>query len=258
MANTKITELSPATSADSADLIEMVDVSDTAFGASGTNKKITKDVFLGTVLTGTTASFTTAKDTKLTGLQKSVVRINPAENSGLYLRLIPSKITAGASGTQAGGANRIIISPFVSPETTIAKNFSLNVTALSAATNQYSICVYSDLNGVPDTLLFESDNISASSTGNKDTVNGYTFLAGVQYWLGVRSEQSGTLTTLHTGSCVDLPSTAPSSNLSSVNKTIIKNLTGVFATPLSTTLPTWSYSSSEYNTLAPYAISVKF
>lgn len=51
------------------DLIEIVDVSDTTDAASGTNKKIKRANLLGTVLANTTASFTTADETKLDGIE---------------------------------------------------------------------------------------------------------------------------------------------------------------------------------------------
>ncbi len=240
MADTKTSGLTALTSADDADLFEVVDVSDTTFGASGTNKKITKSDFLGT-------------------LKNSVVNVNPAENSGLYLRLTQTKITTGTTGSQAGAANRIIISPYISPFDMIVKNFALNVVTLSATTNQYSICIYSDLAGKPNTLLFESDNILADATGLKETVNGFTFSAGVQYWLGVRSELSGSLSSQTASNCIDLPSiTPPGAGIGTINKSIVKAVTGAFLTPLSTSLPTWTYSSAEYASSAPYAISAKF
>jgi len=72
MADRKITghtELAaqPATG----DWFEVVDVSDTTDAGSGTNKKISRANILGSVLDATTASFTTADETKLDGIEAS-------------------------------------------------------------------------------------------------------------------------------------------------------------------------------------------
>ena len=70
MADTKITDLTElATQPDITDVLPVVDISDTSMAASGTTKKITRANLLGTVLDGTTASFTTADETKLDGIE---------------------------------------------------------------------------------------------------------------------------------------------------------------------------------------------
>lgn len=53
------------------DLLHIVDISDTTDDATGTSKKVTRDNLIGSVLAATTASFTTADETKLDGIEAS-------------------------------------------------------------------------------------------------------------------------------------------------------------------------------------------
>jgi hypothetical protein len=45
------------------------------------------------------------------------------------------------------------------------------------------ILIYSDLNGIPTTKLYESANLDCSTTGQKTATTSFTFTAGTTYWL---------------------------------------------------------------------------
>jgi hypothetical protein len=53
------------------------------------------------------------------------------------------------------------------------------------------VAIYSDLDGVPHTKLFESVDVSTDTTGNK-TITGFsfTFTAGTTYWIAVATNSS--------------------------------------------------------------------
>jgi hypothetical protein len=63
----------------------------------------------------------------------------------------------------------------------------LTATAVSP-TNVCRILIYSNLNDLPNTKLYESANLPLSTTGQKTAITSFVFTAGTTYWL-----------TLHTG-----------------------------------------------------------
>ena len=68
----------------------------------------------------------------------------------------------------------------------------------SALTTQWTLdgatfraLIYSDLDGLPDTKLFESTTIDGSRSGLKTITNTFNFVAGTTYWLCYHSGVSG-------------------------------------------------------------------
>jgi hypothetical protein len=90
--------------------------------------------------------------------------------------------TAGfASSVQV--INRMILSPFIPAKSFTSSNLLIRVFA-SVALSSAKILIYSDLNGKPDTLLYESTNVDCSTTGTKTVTTSFNFTAGTIYWLG--------------------------------------------------------------------------
>jgi hypothetical protein len=97
-----------------------------------------------------------------------------------------TNINGTASTTAATSLNRIHLLPYV-PAQTITSNFlNINVTT-GVATAVARILIYSDLNGVPNTKLFESATLDCSTTSQKSVTTAFTFKAGTTYWIGTHS-----------------------------------------------------------------------
>lgn len=102
-------------------------------------------------------------------------------SGGIY-----SNIPIGASATNASLSNNTMyLAPFIPAQTFTISDFKINVTVLG--TGNYRILLYShsDTNGLPDVLLYESADLSVTTTGIKTATTTQTFTAGTTYWLGV-------------------------------------------------------------------------
>ena len=97
-------------------------------------------------------------------------------------QIISAVVTGTAPATTSGSANRLCAQPFIPAQTFTCSNLFINVTTLAPGTNA-RILIYSDLNGIPDTKLYESANLDCSTTGQKNSNNfiyiycGYNLLA---------------------------------------------------------------------------------
>jgi hypothetical protein len=113
--------------------------------------------------------------------------------SGIHTNIKPTSgnstttnINGSASTTSATSLNRIHLLPYV-PAQTITSNFlNINVTA-GVATAVARILIYSDLNGVPNTKLYESATLDCSTTSQKSVTTAFTFKAGTTYWIGTHA-----------------------------------------------------------------------
>ena len=87
---------------------------------------------------------------------------------------------------------RLYANPFISAYTITSSLLYVNcVTSQVGALGR--ILIYSDLNGLPDTKLFESANIDLSSTGIKSVITAQTFNASTTYWLSFHSSGTATI-----------------------------------------------------------------
>jgi hypothetical protein len=110
-------------------------------------------------------------------------------NAGGYIpgRFYDNSFHATASGTIAGAANRVEMSPFfVSENVTIDQ---LGVAVSTAVAGSLLRCFIYDSNsqGWPDQLLYEGNNdLSGAAVAYVGHTLEFTFNTGIQYWLGVR------------------------------------------------------------------------
>jgi hypothetical protein len=128
-----------------------------------------------------------------------------ASGGGLHIptpavsgRIYSLKINGTGNSTSITIANGMRLMPFYPINRITASSFSINVTVASAVT--IKILVFSNLNGNPDTKLFESADLSCSTTGIKTAdARGLNFSAGTVYWIGIIASGSGpTLTSFST------------------------------------------------------------
>jgi hypothetical protein len=94
-----------------------------------------------------------------------------------------SNIFIGGATTFGNSASIMYLTPFIPSNTLTIVSAAIQVTTLAAG-NTMKIAVYSDNNGLPNTLLLESTALDISTTGFKTFVTSFTFTAGTTYWLG--------------------------------------------------------------------------
>lgn len=143
-----------------------------------------------------------------------------------------------ASSTLAGAANRIELAPYYTSTTFSIDRIGCGVsTAVAGAL--FKIVIYStNAAGWPDALLYESGDLSGATVAFAETTLSFTFLSGVQYWVGVRHSSTCTLRTINVSSAVNLGLT--SNNATSYVTVLRRTLT--YATPA--TSP-WNFVNSD-------------
>lgn len=80
-------------------------------------------------------------------------------------------------------ANRLYCMPFFPNQTFTTQSLTINVTLLSIG-GLAKVLIFSDLNGVPSSKLYESADFDCSTIGNKTATTSFTFNAGTTYWIG--------------------------------------------------------------------------
>lgn len=107
---------------------------------------------------------------------------------------IYSNIPYGAPGnTQSVSGNLIYLMPFIPANSFTTSNLFIYVTTLGAGVNaRILLYSHSDTNGLPNTKIYESSDLSCSTNGIKTIITSQTFTAGTTYWLGLYT--SGTVT----------------------------------------------------------------
>lgn len=88
----------------------------------------------------------------------------------------------GGTTTTAGlQGNRMYFMCFTPAQNTTYSQLWINVTGFAGALAR--ILIYSDLNGQPNTKIYESTNLDCSTSGQKIVNTSGTFSTGVTYWL---------------------------------------------------------------------------
>jgi hypothetical protein len=130
---------------------------------------------------GVTSSIQTQLGTKLAGVH--TLKVLPAGQS-TTLSINGTTIT-----TASGIANRITLLPYIPNVSFTSANLYINVSTLLLTANA-RILIYSDVNGVPTTKLYESANLDCSTIGIKTATTAFSFVAGTTYWLAVHSSST--------------------------------------------------------------------
>jgi hypothetical protein len=116
--------------------------------------------------------------------------------SGIHGYMLMSGTTTYSQLTHVGFTsvnsvtNRMTTYPFIPAKTFTCSSLYMHVLTATAVspTNVCRILIYSNLNDLPNTKLYESANLPLSTTGQKTAITSFVFTAGTTYWL-----------TLHTG-----------------------------------------------------------
>lgn len=110
----------------------------------------------------------------------------------------------GLSSTNSSTAvNRLILMPYIPAQSFTTSNFIINVPAAIAG-SLARILIYSDVNGLPNTKLYESANLDCSTIGNKTATTSFSFTAGTTYWLAVHTSAAQSLSHLQVGGILSI------------------------------------------------------
>jgi len=103
-------------------------------------------------------------------------------------------IGGGGLSTGFATANRLTAQPFIPANTFTCSNLFLNVSNFGTGALA-RILIYSDLNGLPNTKLYESANLDCGTNGIKTATTSFTFTAGVTYWICTHASLGNGFTT---------------------------------------------------------------
>jgi hypothetical protein len=100
------------------------------------------------------------------------------------------------------------------------------------------ICIYDDNNGLPKNLLYVSTDIDLSTTGNKQALVNFDFVAGNIYYVGVHSSSTALI------NHININSILPIFNFAGTQFSSFRKSSQVFANGTPAELQTVSYTNS--------------
>lgn len=114
-----------------------------------------------------------------------------------------ASISAIGLSTIVGGANRLTVYPYIPAQAITSASLYINVTTAVVGSN-VQILIYSNLNGKPDSLLYQSTNLDCATTGIKTVTTTQTFADGTTYWIGVHTSSNQTLSALNQAAVINI------------------------------------------------------
>ena len=115
------------------------------------------------------------------------------------LGIMPS-VNAGSLTNFSITAGSLYLVPFIPNKTITSVSLKINV-VITGVGALGRILVYSDLNGFPRSVLYQSSDLDCSTSGVKTATTSFTFTAGTTYWLAVQVGTANvTLSGITTGS----------------------------------------------------------
>lgn len=120
-----------------------------------------------------------------------------------------------SSGSQV--ANRMVLYPFIPSVTFVSSNLFINVFSGVALANA-KILIYSNVNGNPNALLYESADLNCTTSGQKTATTSFTFTAGVTYWLAFWSNLNPNIYTISSANtlCFKTVVTSPNNSITGI------------------------------------------
>ena len=106
--------------------------------------------------------------------------------------VVSTNIGTGGFFTIGLTANRLYTIPFIPAQNITTSNLYINNSTATAGTFT-RILIYSELNGFPDTKLYESTNLDMSTTGLKTATTTFNFIAGTLYWITLHASATNSI-----------------------------------------------------------------
>jgi hypothetical protein len=145
--------------------------------------------------------------------------------------------------------NRIALFPYIPNQNITTSALDVTVNAAASLSN-FRILIYSNLNGLPDTKIYESATLDAAiSTGIKTALTTQTFTAGTTYWIGLHGQGGAGLSAINASQSAPLKIATSGVNVGLVSNYIFKDVTFGSA-PASFGTPTG------FGNISPYLIRI--
>ena len=208
MAGKKINDLTPL----GRNLISTDELELSLTGSAGSRKITGAELTAGLQPTLTLTTTGTSGAATLVGATLNVPQYSSGGGGGGGVHaLIPlasgeqttSSLIVGGLSNSSMIPNRLWTYPFFPLNTVVSSNLYINVITPTAGTN-CRILIYSDLNGTPNTKLYESANLDCSTGGQKTATTTFTFTASTRYWLALHSSSTPSLSTIPITSLIPL------------------------------------------------------
>jgi hypothetical protein len=106
---------------------------------------------------------------------------------------VSAVISANTFSGSSAVNNRLLAYPFIPARTFTCSALYMNC-QIQQAGALARILIYSNLNNLPNTKLFESANLDLSTAGIKTAATTFTFEAGTTYWLALHNQGTASLT----------------------------------------------------------------
>lgn len=146
--------------------------------------------------------------------------------AGVHVLTTPLSITVGSVNyaylplmapttlqtTTNNYAGRIMLAPFIPAQDIRVTGIQTEVFGSVAGTNA-RLLIYSDLNGIPDTLIIQSIDLSCAIGGVKQFNVSFTMTKGTVYWVGVQMSGTQTLRMIPLASMIPIGMNNASTNL---------------------------------------------
>jgi len=135
----------------------------------------------------------------------SIFKLNSGDTTGNFIVASSSQNSANAT------ANTITSSPYMPSQTFTSQDLFIVVSG-AVASSRARILIYSDLNGQPNTKLYESADLDCSTTGTKTAITSFKFNAGTTYWLAVNTSSANSMAVLPITSLIGAKGSAGGAN----------------------------------------------
>lgn len=177
--------------------------------------------------------------TALTGRVNTISNFASPNAGGVVVgQYYDNSFQGTASSTLIGAANRIELAPYYTSVDLPIDRIGCGVST-GVAASTFKIVIYSSgIDGWPNTLLYESGDLSGAAAAFVEATLAFTFNKGTQYWVGVRHSSTCTLRTINVSSAVNLGLT---SNNAANYATVLRR-TLAFAT--AATSP-WAFTNAD-------------
>jgi len=141
--------------------------------------------------------------------------------------------------------DRIALFPYTPNQTIISSSLDVTVNNIATGSN-CKILIYSNLNGLPDTKIYESASLDgAISVGIKTAITSQTFTAGTIYWVGLHGQNGAAMMAINSSQSVPLKIAPSGVSAGLVSNTIFKDVTFGSA-PANFGVPTGFLNMSPY------------
>ena len=141
--------------------------------------------------------------------------------------------------------DRISLFPYIPNQTIISSSLDVTVTVTSPGSN-CRILIYSNLNGLPDTKIYESATLDAAiSVGIKTAITTQTFTAGTIYWIGLHGQNLATMQSINSGQSAPLKIATSGVSAGFTSNTIFKDV-AFGSAPANFGVPSGFYNISPY------------